>query len=59
MAKTDPEGAKQILWELIACQRKVAQWLEPFMPTVAKELQKRLSAGKIEKYAPLFPRLEK
>ena len=59
MAKTDPEGAKQILLELIACQRKVAKWLEPFMPTVAKEMQRRLAAGKIEKYAPLFPRLEK
>lgn len=59
MAKTDPEGAKQILLELIACQRKVALWLEPFMPTIAKEMQKRLAPGKIEKYAPLFPRLEK
>lgn len=59
MAKTDPEGAKQILLELVACQRKVALWLEPFMPTIAKEMQKRLAPGKIEKYAPLFPRLEK
>lgn len=59
LAKTDPEGAKQVLLELIACQRKVALWLEPFMPTVAKEMQKRLSPGKIEKYAPLFPRIDK
>ena len=59
MAKTDPDGAKQVLLELVACQRKTALWLEPFMPTIAKEMQKRLAAGKIEKYAPLFPRLEK
>lgn len=59
MAKTDLEGAKQILLELVAAERKVALWLEPFMPTIAKEMQKRLAPGKIEKYAPLFPRLEK
>ena len=59
MAKTDPEGAKKVLLELVACQRKTALWLEPFMPTIAKEMQRRLAPGKIEKYAPLFPRLEK
>lgn len=58
LAKTDPEKAKQILLELVACLRNVALWLEPFMPTVATEMQKRLQAGKIEKYPPLFPRLE-
>lgn len=58
LAKTDPEAAKAVLLELVACQRRVALWLEPFMPTVAKEMQRRLQAGPIEKYAPLFPRLE-
>ena len=58
LAKTDPEKAKQILLELVACLRHVALWLEPFMPTVATEMQKRLKAGPIEKYPPLFPRLE-
>ncbi len=58
LAKTDPEGAKAVLLELVACLRKAALWLEPFMPTVAKEMQRRLEAGKIEKYPPLFPRLE-
>lgn len=58
LAKTDPEGAKAVLLELVACLRKVALWLEPFMPTVAKEMQRRLEPGKIEKYPPLFPRLE-
>jgi len=59
LAKTDPVAAKEVLLELVACQRKVAVWLEPFMPTIAAEMKKRLSAGKIEKYAPLFPRLDK
>ncbi|MDD7578536.1 MAG: methionine--tRNA ligase [Elusimicrobia bacterium] len=58
LAKTDPESAKAVLLELVACLRKVALWLEPFMPTVAKEMQRRLEPGKIEKYPPLFPRLE-
>nr|QGT50771.1 hypothetical protein Elusimicrob2101_0340 [uncultured Elusimicrobia bacterium] len=58
LAKTDPEAAKAVLLELVACLRKVAVWLEPFMPTVAKEMQHRLEPGKIEKYPPLFPRLE-
>ena len=58
LAKTNPEAAKAVLLELVACLRKVAVWLEPFMPTVAKEMQKRLLPGKIEKYPPLFPRLE-
>lgn len=58
LAKTDPEKAKQILLELVACLRCVAKWLEPFMPTVGAEMQKRLAPGKIEKYPPLFPRLE-
>lgn len=57
MAKTDPEGAKKILLELIACQRQTAQWITPFMPTVGAEMAKRLAAGPIEKYAPLFPRI--
>ena len=58
LAKTDAESAKQILLELVACLRKVALWLTPFMPTVGAEMQKRLAPGKIEKYPPLFPRLE-
>ena len=58
LAKTDVEAAKAVLLELVACLRKVAVWIEPFMPTVAKEMQKRLLPGKIEKYPPLFPRLD-
>ena len=59
LAKHDVPAAQAVLLELVACLRKVAVWLEPFMPTVAKEMQKRLLPGKIEKYAPLFPRLDK
>lgn len=58
LAKTDLPAAQAVLLELVACLRHVAVWLEPFMPTIAKEMQKRLLPGKIEKYAPLFPRLE-
>ncbi len=58
LAKTDVEAAKQVLLELVACLRYVALWIEPFMPTIAKEMQHRLQPGKIEKYPPLFPRLE-
>lgn len=58
LAKTDVEAAKAVLLELVACLRKVAVWIEPFMPMVAKEMQKRLLPGKIEKYPPLFPRLD-
>ena len=57
MAKTDPEGAKKILLELIACQRQTANWITPFMPTIGAEMAKRLAAGEIQKYAPLFPRI--
>ncbi|MBQ8032830.1 MAG: methionine--tRNA ligase, partial [Elusimicrobiaceae bacterium] len=57
LAKTDPEGALAILLEVIACERKTAQWITPFMPTIGAEMSKRLAAGPIEKYAPLFPRI--
>ena len=57
LAMTDPEGALAILLEVIACERKTAQWITPFMPTIGVEMSKRLAAGPIEKYAPLFPRI--
>ena len=57
LVKTDPEAAKAILLELIGCQRYVAKWMTPFMPTIGAEMSKRLEAGTIEKYAPLFPRI--
>lgn len=58
LAKTDVDAAKEVLLELIACLRYVAKWLTPFMPTIGPEMARRLQAGKIEKYPPLFPRLE-
>lgn len=58
LAKKDPQAAQQVLLELVGGLRRVAVWLEPFMPTIAKEMQRRLQPGPIEKYPPLFPRLE-
>lgn len=58
LAKTDKEAASAVLLELVCGLRYIAKWLEPFMPTVSAEMQRRLAAGKIEKYPPLFPRLE-
>lgn len=58
LAKTDKEAAVAVLLELVCGLRFISKWIEPFMPTVAQEMQRRLTAGKIEKYAPLFPRLE-
>lgn len=58
LAKTDPAAAGAALLELVGGLRAISAWLEPFMPTVAKEMKRRLQAGPIEKYPPLFPRLE-
>lgn len=57
LVKTDPESSLKILLEVIACQRKTAEWITPFMPTIGAEMSKRLAEGKIEKYGPLFPRI--
>ena len=59
LAKTDPAATKEVLLELVACLRYVAKWITPFMPTIGPEMARRLQPGKIEKYPPLFPRLEK
>lgn len=58
LAKTEPEKAKNILLELIFALRYVAAWIKPFMPNTSTEISRRLSAGEIQKYAPLFPRIE-
>ena len=58
LAKTDKDAACAVLLELVGGLRYIAQWLAPFMPSVAQEMQRRLSAGPIQKYPPLFPRLE-
>ncbi|MGB2578275.1 methionyl-tRNA synthetase [Elusimicrobium simillimum] len=58
MAKTDVEGAKAVLTDLIFALRSVAAWVEPFMPATGAEIKRRLAPGPVEKYAPLFPRLE-
>ena len=58
LAKTDLEKAKNILLELIFALRYVANWIAPFMPNTSAEISRRLAAGEIQKYAPLFPRIE-
>ena len=58
LAKTDPEKAKAILLELVFALRYVCKWISPFMPQTAEEMARRLKAGPIEKYPPLFPRIE-
>lgn len=58
LAKTDIMKTKDVLTGLIADIRLVATLLAPFMPATALALQNHFSAAKIEKMAPLFPRLE-
>lgn len=58
LAKTDKAAAAEVLLELVAGLRYVGKWLSPFMPDITEEMLRRLQAGPIEKYPPLFPRLE-
>ncbi len=58
LAKDDPKKAAEILLQIIFALRGVNKWLKPFMPASSAEIAKRLAPGPIEKYAPLFPRLE-
>ncbi|MDR0953696.1 MAG: methionine--tRNA ligase [Elusimicrobiota bacterium] len=58
LAKSEPEKAKAILLELIFALKSVVGWISPFMPKTAEEMARRLAVGPIEKYAPLFPRIE-
>lgn len=57
LIKTNELKALDILKELIVCQRYVAKWITPFMPTIGAEMQRRLAPGPIQKYEPLFPRI--
>jgi len=59
LAKTDEPAAKAVITDLIFSLRRVAEWVTPFMPATGAEMQKRLAPGPVQKYAPLFPRLEK
>lgn len=58
LAKTDPEKAKEILLELVFALKYISEWIAPFMPDTSAEMKRRLAPGPIEKYAPLFPRIE-
>ncbi|MDR0291582.1 MAG: methionine--tRNA ligase [Elusimicrobium sp.] len=58
LAKTDEAAAKTVITDLIYTLRRVTDWVTPFMPATGAEMKKRLSPGPVQKYAPLFPRLE-
>lgn len=59
LAKTDADGARKILEELVFTLRRVAALVAPFMPETGAEMARRLAPGPVGKYAPLFPRLDK
>ena len=44
--------------ELVTGLRRIAWWLEPFMPEKAQKLQQSLNAGTVQRGDPLFPRLQ-
>jgi len=60
MAKTDPEGLKALLCELVWGLRRVADWIKPFMPTTAAAMRDQLAVdgGKVHKGNSLFPRIQ-
>lgn len=59
LAKTDEPAAKKVLLELVCTLRRVAAFIAPYMPETAAEMARRLAPGPVQKYAPLFARLEK
>ncbi|MDE1976424.1 MAG: methionine--tRNA ligase [Elusimicrobia bacterium] len=42
LAKTDPERTRQVLFGLVQALRRVAGWIEPFMPQTAAKIQSQL-----------------
>jgi len=55
LANTDEAAAKTVITDLIFTLRRVAVWVEPFMPATKAEMKKRLAQDPVQKYAPLFP----
>jgi methionyl-tRNA synthetase len=51
------EERKDAIEHLIGEIRQIATDLAPFMPETAQKIAKQYAGGKIEKSAPLFPRL--
>lgn len=46
MAKTDPEGVKALLFDLVSSLRVVGGWISPFMPHTAAHMQTQLGVRK-------------
>ena len=57
MAKTDMEGVRWLLCDLVASLQTIAGWIAPVMPEVSKSMQSALT-GEIRKIPPMFPRKE-
>ncbi len=55
--KTDPEGGKEIIRNLVICLHGVAQHLEPFMPETSRKIIEAVVANKVPA-EPLFLRKE-
>ena len=58
-AKRDRKLFEEVISNLAALLNEIAKKLAPFMPDTADTIRRALSAEKIEKPEPLFPRLEK
>ncbi len=56
--KNNPEACKQILSELAAMIREIANLLAPVMPNISKEILARYTGEKVIHGAPLFPKKE-
>lgn len=59
LAKSDIIKTKQVLGDLVAKIRLVAELLQPYLPNTAEALATHFHADTISKMPPLFPRLEK
>lgn len=55
--KKDPELFRQVISNLVALLYEIAKKLAPYMPETAERISVALSAEKITKPEPLFPRL--
>ncbi|MEK7859306.1 MAG: methionine--tRNA ligase [Elusimicrobiota bacterium] len=53
MVKTDPEGVKLVLFDLVSSIRIVTGWIEPFMPQTAAKIHAQLGVRQFP--APLSP----
>ena len=56
-AKKDPELFREVISNLVALLYEIAKKLAPFLPETSEKIRGSLSAEKIVKAEPLFPRL--